>query len=350
MRYHQPDFGGWDLWRDGISVTALQTSLACFEQLRLGHCLRYQPRVLPIGPTFGKLIHHLLEKTQGFFDPRAKPPSPLEISLIAATWFKKQKKHYVGPKRREQLEHIVDVATAVFIGYAIRYRGDWMGKSKSRDSSEIRPSKWIGFEQSFIAPYTYPDGKTTEIRGRFDALCMRQKKGWVFETKCWSVIKPELIVAMLPWDFQYNLYLHTLSRNEDLLADFSIPKKVGGLILNVVRRPGHMPHVNETKKDFWNRLVKEVSSSSRWDHYFYRFPYEVTRKDMDNWRNRQLYPAMEMLRAWYEGRIPHFVNSTSLVTQYGPCFLFDPIANLDFSNIQVKGKRRGKSKNRSKTT
>lgn len=335
MKYHRPDFGGWDLWRDGISVTALQTSLVCFEQLRLSHCLGYQPRVVPAGPAFGRLIHHLLEKTQSVKQKR-KPPEIEEIEEIANAWHREQKKNYVGVKRREQLVHIVDIATAVFYGYTLRYRGDWLGKSKARVSTDATPSKWVGFEQSFSLPYVYPDGKTVEIRGRWDALCMSQKKLRVFETKCWSVIRPEVIVAMLAWDFQYNLYLYALTQTQS--------KAVGGMILNVVRRPGHAPHIDESRKGFWNRLVKEVSNPSKWDHYFQRFSYDLTATEIERWAAKQLFPAMERLRLWYEGRIPHSVNPTSLISQYGPCFMFDLIANSDQSNFTIRKKRHGKTR------
>lgn len=335
MRYHRPDLGGWDLWRDGMSVTALQTSLSCFEQLRLSNCLKYEPRVVPAGPAFGKLIHYLLEKTQSTVN-KLKPPDIEEIEAIANYWHRKQKKNYVGVKRREQLSHIVDIATAVFYGYTIRYRGDWLGKSKARDKSVFTPSKWVGFEKSFSLPYMYPDGKIVKIRGRWDALCMSKRLLDVFETKCWSVIKPEVIVAMLPWDFQYNMYLYALTQTQ--------AKPVGGLVLNVVRRPGHAPHVNESRKDFWMRLVKEVSNPAKWDHYFQRFTYDVTPKETQRWMIKQLFPAMERLRLWYEGRIPHSVNPTTLIGQYGPCFMFDPIANSDFSNVQKRKKSHGKTR------
>lgn len=342
MRYHRPDLGGWDLWRDGISVTALQTSLVCFEQLRLSNCLKYEPRVVPAGPAFGKLIHHLLEETQsirlvaGTKEMRRKPPEIEEINRIADEWHREQKKNYVGTKRREQLSHIVDIATAVFYGYTIRYRGDWLGKSRSRDSAVFTPSKWVGFEESFSLPYIYADDKIVEIRGRWDALCMSKRLLDVFETKCWSVIRPEVIVAMLPWDFQYNLYLYALTQTQT--------KSVGGLVLNVIRRPGHAPHVNESRKEFWNRLVKEVSNPAKWDHYFQRFTYDTTAFEINRWMVKQLFPAMERLRLWYEGKIPHSINPTALISQYGPCFMFDPIANSDFSNVRKRKKSHGKAR------
>jgi hypothetical protein len=337
MKYHRPDLGGWDLWRDGISVTALQTSLVCFEQFRLSHCLGYQPRVVPAGPAFGRLIHYLLEHTQSIGSGKKyQPPAIEEINQVAGNWHHEQKKNYVGVKRREQLMHIVSIATAVFYGYTIRYRGDWLGKSKARVSTDATPSKWVGFEQSFSLPYLYPDGKIVEIRGRWDALCECQRKLRAFETKCWSVIKPETIVAMLSWDFQYNLYLYALTQMQ--------PKTVGGLILNVVRRPGHTPHINESKKDFWHRLTKEVANPSKWDHYFQRFSYDVTALEMQRWASRQLFPVMERLRLWSEGKMPHSVNPTSLISQYGPCFMFDPIVNLDYSNFTIRKKRHGKTR------
>lgn len=323
------DLGGWDLWKHGVSPTGLITFLECFEQFRLTTCLRYRQLRKPVGPTFGTLIHYFLEET---LPQQRKPPTAKKIDRLAERWHSKEKKHYLTIRDQERLDTLVGLAIAVFNGYVLRYRGDWTRSKKDYPSPvSVRPKKWFGFETKYVYRYRYPDGKETNINLRFDALFYTASNLWIQETKCWSVIKPEDITATLGWDLQFNMYLLALQQMQDDI--------VGGLVLNVIRRPGHAQKKTETRVEFNNRVLKEILNPSKWDHFFQRFTYADTTAESTVWKRKQLDPIMELLRLWFEQKIPHFVRPTGLLNKYGRCFMFEPIVYKNFSNMK-RGKLR----------
>jgi hypothetical protein len=153
-------------------------------------------------------------------------------------------------------------------------------------------------------------------------------KVYVFDTKCLSVVNEADIVATLPLDLQFMLYLW-VTREE-------LKKMPAGITMNIPRRPGQHWLVQDTLQSFLERVQKDVSNAKRYDHYFIRFDMDITKGELDWWKRNQLDPIMLDLRLWWDGVTPHYMNPKNLVTKYGRCGMFDAITAHDTSGLEQR--------------
>ncbi len=298
-RKPKPKPAGWDLWKDGVTYSFIASYLACREQTRLAFCemLRKKEDAYPL--SYGSCIHWCLAEMAKL---SKKPNRKKVLEYIQA-----YRKRFVdgtmtSTTAQQNWERVEAIAEILLPGYVDYWSGDWTGKYRSDPTVEfVRPVKWIDLEESFKVPYEYPDGKVAWLRGKRDGIFWSESKRiWLFETKVKSQINYDMIREMLPWDFQVLFYMYTSN----------LP--ICGVVYNLVRWPG-----------FRSQDIAQVQDKVRDDiearpsYYFTRINTEIGKDEIATFKTTVLDPIMQEIRAWTEGKAPHFMNPMALTNRYG---------------------------------
>lgn len=317
----------WDLWEDGLSSSLISLWLQCREQFRLGVVHGWSNPVLPHGILFGGCVHYCLEQAYCHI----APPSPNDwarwVSDYRERWFEVQGKRE-SLKRQKEAEGLFLLARWVLTCYAARYAGDWQGLTYPVLTPKPRPAEWLSVEGCFSVYWRYPDGKAVRIRGTRDLL-FRSETGelWIGDTKCYSRIDETNLLTGLSLDLQQNLYLYAALQNYP-------EEQIGGAMLNVIRRPQHKQRAEEGAGAFKKRLMQEISKSP--NHFFKRLPLRTTDHHIAQWARKQLAPVLIDIRAWWEGKAPHYMNPQALTSKYGRCQLWNALTANDFAGLFQK--------------
>lgn len=314
----------WDFFRDGVTSSFLNSFMTCREQTRLSYVQGWGSRRVPLAFEFGTCVHWILEQIYG--EPAASWEDTKDIVALIDDYQFRWRKEVKMPSKHQldQQELVYGMAEVVLPFYLQRWAGDFDGKKRYPSDPEP-PAEWLSLEEDFMVPFTFPDGKVVPIRGKRDGV-FKTKKGRVkvFDTKCRSIINDDDILDTMPLDLQQMLYLWATQ------TEMKAPP--AGMILNVVRRPGHRRGKEETLADFLERMRQDVSKKARWDHFFVRYEMAITPGEINSWYKDVLTPILHDVRGWWEGRHPHYANHSALVTKYGRCQLFQPIVKNDYTD------------------
>ena len=325
----------WNFWKHGISFSKIALFLACREQMRLTAVEGYEPRQEKLPFLFGNAGHEILRRMRG----RKTRPAPKLIQKYVreyeGMWLKDHPRPTV--KERENLELTLGQLSPLLVAYADRWEGDWTKGAYAYGNNTAKPKTWHRLEEWFRIPWVYDDGAATRINGIWDGVFRSPgARFWVLDTKFKSRIDDGTLLDLMPTDLQLNLYLWACGQM------FHTPPAGG--ILDVVRRPQLRRGVKESLKEFLARCRADVSDVQRYDHHFIRFEIQVTPQEIRDWALNTLAPIMEDVRAWWDGRAPHYMNPGALVNQYGRCDMYGPLVNGDFSQVcKRKARKHGKS-------
>lgn len=207
--------------------------------------------------------------------------------------------------------------------------------------------EWVSLEETFLFhvvidallpleddPDTY---KMTQIvipiRGRIDGVFRFRKKLWIRETKNLSVIDEDGIMQKLPRDLQSNIYISAVK------AQF--PKEeVGGVLYDILRRPGLRLGKTETVRQLMGRVRTHVCENT--DHYFMRFEAEIPRIEQCRFMDERLKPTLISMFEWWrdvkenDGLRYGYDNDEALLTKYGHSPFFHAITHGDFSALRKR--------------
>lgn len=323
----------WDPEIDGVTAGIISAFLTCREQTRLSLVLGWQRKVEPIYFAFGTCMHWLLK---GAYLQKNKPSTGWFNKNLAAyqeLWHKE-----IGRATKKQIaeqEKVYALIRAVFPAYLRHWAGDWNDGKYPHTVNFKRPRQWVALEEDFHVALEWGEVAPRvriPVSGQRDAVFLdRLDKLWVMDTKCYSIIQPENIQASMEWDIQLLLYAWALWQ-EQKLKPKGKRKKIGGIMFNVVRRPGHVLRVDESLKVFTGRVTEEIWNSKDRSHFFSRFPFPLNERMLQKWETEWLRPVVLDLLAWFKGKTQHYLNPLTLITKYGRCALFDAILHNDFSD------------------
>ena len=317
----------WNFWEEGQSSSLLSLWLSCKEQFRLMVVEGWINDRTPLSFAFGTCMHWCLEQAYSAREAPSQKGCRRLVEEFESLW-KKERPN--APKSQLQVQEMVyGLAEAVLPTYFKRWAGDFKDGKYPKGHNTARIKKWEGLETRFKIKYTYPDGKSTWICGTRDGLFRDEGKYLrLFDTKCRSVISEEDTIDTLPSDLQQMLYnWATLEQTKEAPA---------GTLMNIVRRPGHRRGKEESLREFFERVRKDVEKPNRWDHYFIRIEMDLTKKEILDWKRTFLDPLMEDFRGWWEGRHPHYTNPKSLISKYGRCGMFNAICFGNFAGLSRK--------------
>jgi hypothetical protein len=84
-------------------------------------------------------------------------------------------------------------------------------------------------------------------------------------------------------------------------------QKIGGVLYNVIRKPGLKQKVNESDNAFLQRINNEVAedvtnalATNGTSHYFKRYEVDLVPSDITNFFNKTLVPLLESVVVWWE--------------------------------------------------
>ena len=181
-------------------------------------------------------------------------------------------------------------------------------------------------ERAFDVPYKLPSGRMVRLRGKWDGVCLKDDGVWLDEHKTKGDVDEARIMRQLSFDLQAMLYLTALkvASSSELarkgwsnevhgrgLTDVNLHgHPITGVRYNVVRRPlsggkgtivQHKATKNkraETDEEFYSRLGQYIKDDP--GHFFMRFDYLVSDKDVERFRRECLDPILEQMCDWYD--------------------------------------------------
>ena len=329
----------YDMYKDGVTQTFLGRFMECREQCRLSYIEGWRANGEPDSTAFGSASHYVLSRiyeTSG----KIKNPRAIHFAILNAS-IKDFVKEYERLWKREhtrstlhqveQLEKMLGLVEAVMPHYIAR--------CCQQDSlyGDFQKRKWVALEETFEIPFRFNDGRITVLRGRMDGVYEEKDRLWLFESKNLTRIDGEGISDTLPMNLQVCMYLHAMRVMSGRLND---KRKIGGVLYNVIRRPGLRMADKDTLKSFLTRVSDDISH--RPDHYFMRFRMPIIQAELDVWYIKNFVPMMHDVQRWYDdiretgGVNFNYMNANSLIGKYGRSGLFDAITKNDFSNCSKR--------------
>jgi hypothetical protein len=260
----------WDLYKDGISYSLLCKFRNCRERFRIATVEGLRPSERKEAMEFGTIFHKALEYTA-----QGKTTSQVITQLL---------KFY----QSSSMEPMLVKQACILVPHYNRYYAN-------------EKHQYVAQEEVFDIPYkSTTTGKIIRLRGRRDEMFKRKGALWLQENKTKTNIDENKILATLPFDLQTMLYVYSMTQ------DYK-GQKIGGVLYNVIRRPGQKQRQNESDNEFLQRINDEVAkdvdtslANNEMSHYFKRYEVELTQSDINNFYHRTLVPMIESVVVWWE--------------------------------------------------
>jgi hypothetical protein len=304
------DFGGgvmssehWDMARDGVSVSSVSVWLQCREQFRLKYVEGWEGGSYSFPMEFGQVFHWLHEQ---WVSGKLSANLSKALAAYGKEWVRNNPTS--TPQAREQQEVGYAMAAAVWPAYAEKYFGD-------------RDRHWVTMEARFDV--RFGDHK---VKGYMDGV-WEDDGLWLHEMKTKSRIDPGQIEETLWLDLQAMTYLNVLRLQYP-------EKRVAGIQYDVIRRSGILPKKDEPLNAYTARLAKEVARDPA--HYFTRVNLPVEEAHVDAFRDTVLVPVLHEMSEWAAGNRGHYPTPDALVGKYGPCDMYQAIANHNYTGLRRK--------------
>lgn len=229
------------------------------------------------------------------------------------------------PLDREQVTHWMNVCAYQFPLYVDYWK-------KHPDVKNRTP---LEQEEVFDVAYTLPSGRIVRLRGKRDSVDLIKKNGkngvWLQENKSKGNPDESEIRRQLKNDLQTMMYLIAL----DSSGQYKEP--IAGVRYNVIRRPlsggkGTIKRLEgkqlkagykegETWTEFYKRAAQYIIDEP--EAFFMRWEFDVTEKDIEEFKRMTLNPILEQLCDWYHS-ITDFVgyeawlNDKIMRAEYSP--------------------------------
>jgi len=314
----------YDPFKDGITQSALGLWLDCKEQFRLKYVEGWSKQGEPISLHYGSASHYIL--SQAHAHPKKPGPKWLKRSIkkYDALW-RKEQSQLIPQKLLDQHELVKGLLECTMPAYFRR-----ADSPKLKNYNDFKTKNWLGLEQKFRMPFGFRGvaGHNISLRGMLDGVFTQGPAIWLLETKNLSRIAEDDIQATLGCSLQNMFYMTVLTLKYP-------DKPIGGILYNVLRRPGQRRGVKETMPAFLQRIKDDIKK--RPNHYFMRYRLAITKAEIDEWANTTLRPMLfQFLDWWSEGAgdsPQHFMNPNALITKYGRAEMFSPIVDGNYGGF-----------------
>ena len=271
----------WDLYRDGITYSALSKFFVCRERFRLAYVEGWSEDSPRDALEFGNAFHFCLEQ-------KLKGDSVERILRDLAGYERKRIQQFkrATPASVEEFHRLIAIVAVTFKHYCKRWE---------REDKRI---KFVSAEQTFEVPIEVPSTRRIiKLRGRIDGVIQRDKNLWIMENKTKSNIDEVGLQQGLAQDMQTMLYAFVASKIHR--------QPIQGVYYNVIRRCGLSPRkgrgksaVPESMTDFTRRVSADMEDRPEW--YFMRWETELEKGDLNRWVDRTLYPSLIQIVKWWE--------------------------------------------------
>jgi len=289
----------YDVRRDGITFSVLDTWRECRERSRLG-LAGWTERETTFPLIFGTVIHEVLARIYGEVQAgtRSHPPGPEEVRVllaqVEAAW--EDENPMVTADAIQHLQLTLAIAEALLPQYFAYWAADFS-------------LAWHRLEREFKLPMSV-SGVDTFLRGKIDGIFSDRPKDppRLFETKTKSRFDPDIIGGILPFELQVNIYLLALQRLYGVAPT--------GVRYNIIRRPQLRQKVTEPVEAFVHRIAMDIADRPDW--YFCRLDMDVSPQDL-SLAQSEITGLIEDFVKWTAGTVPNYKNSRACENKYGTC-------------------------------
>lgn len=316
----------WNLYKDGLTQSFINSFLQCKETTRLRYIENWRPKKKSPWFEFGTLFHYCIEQA---FKDQAKYDYPNDLPLGAcpnkghvSKWIEKYNTEVKNPNEfldSEEIEYseiIYALAEKMLPIYFQLRVNDFKNKIIFNETEFDLIARWRS-ENSCI-----------RLRGKIDLGWIEPEDDfWLLDTKCLSVIQPETIAGIMPFDIQCMFYL---------LAAYQLGHNPKGIKYNIIRRPQHRKRKDESISSFTDRIMEDVVDNPA--HFFLRLSMSISKEEVEKWKNEPLNEIIDEIVVWQTNNFKSYVNPNSLQTKYGKSQYFNAITQNDFSSFYKSDK------------
>lgn len=316
----------YDLYRDGITQSALSNFLTCPEKFNLSMNQGWVSEKTGFAIDFGNIVHSVLDQVytnfKGIDDKghavewcRAVLADNLDATLEATAKFR-----ILNNDIEQEICDNYRLAEIVLRRYFQR----WFREDKKRD--------WVFLEKEFSNEYhlgiqdfgTGHNAFSVPMKGKIDGVFRSGKKFRQLETKTKGQINENEIQDKLTFDLQNFFYL----KNSEIL----LGEKPAGILYNVIRRPQLKQGAKETHVQFCERVNEDIEK--RRDFYFMRWDISILPSEYKRWE-REFEIMMGNLVAHYENE-EYFRNPTGCNAFHRTCQFLPVCSRRDFSGLRIR--------------
>jgi hypothetical protein len=310
----------YDLYKDGITQSALANFLACPQKFKNYMVDGYSSERSTFAMDFGNIFHAALDKIYSDFDRIANSGRdtddiiPIYLSpLLEADLEKLRKSRLISGELEQEMQENYALAEVVLRHYMRR----WFKEDKKRD--------WISLEQKFNNAYEHPGEKyKINLKGKIDGVFNTGKAISLLETKTKGQINEKELMDLMAFDLQNFFYL--------LNAKLIYGKMPLNVLYNVVRRPMLRQGKAETHAAFCQRVDKDITERADW--YFMRLPISITTSEFNQWQ-REFDMMLDRLVETYEKEL-YYKNSTACTGGKGTCQFLGVCSQNDFFGLKKR--------------
>lgn len=298
------EYRGWSLKNDGVTQSFVNSFIQCKRTCYERYINGWIPKNKSVWFEFGTVFQYVIE--QVFNEVTSKPIEITEIIKKHIANYEnevKDKNVNLDTDEIEYSEIIYSLAEKMLPLY-FQYRA-------SDFEAEV-----IYNETEFCLDFELDDCKEIKIvpiRGKIDLGLKKNNKLWIYDTKCLSVIQPDIIVGTVQHEIQPMLYLWASHVMNDNPTGFSY---------NIIRRPSQRRKKDEKINDFTDRIMEDIVN--RPEHYFLRINMEISKDEVNSWFvNEFLFILTEISKWEYNEFYPRYINPNTLQTKYGKSQYFE---------------------------
>lgn len=300
------DFYKYDINKDGFSQSLLTNFMKC-PTLARNYTKGLHKSGFGSAMMFGSVFHEYMDvmlnmyKENVFTD--AEQCNDLLFMKDATNTVKEHLMNdYINATSEGKtiFDECFELCNIVVPEYFIYWKGDFFGEDKK---------EWVEIEGEFNVQV--PGGK---FRGKRDGVYTNIKNDkYLFETKTKSRLDDEIIMKIVPRDFQVRAYMLAwyIEHNEMLK----------GVLYNVIRKPQLRKSVKETHQEFMTRIKEDVQK--RASFYFNRYSVDISEveiKDFEVKFYKQTIKFNEFIAEDEKYDMEHIHECNSI---YGACQYLD---------------------------
>lgn len=296
------EFRKWSLQESGITQSFVNSFIQCKRTCYERYINGWIPKNKSVWFEFGTVFQYVIEKV---FEEstNCNIKKPIESSELVKKYISvyenevKDKNVSLDTDEIEYSEIIYSLAEKMLPLY-FQYRASDFEAEVVFNESEF----WIDYELDDTQQI-----KTVPIRGKIDLGLKKNDKLWIYDTKCLSVIQPDIIVGTVQHEIQPMLYLwasHIMNENPI------------GFSYNIIRRPSQRRKKDEKINDFTDRIMEDVID--RPEHYFLRINMEISKDEVIHWFVNEFLSILTEISKWETNEFyPRYINPNNLQTKYG---------------------------------
>jgi hypothetical protein len=283
----------------GITQSLMSSFLQCRQKFIYAINRMSHPKKIAV-TNFGSIVHDVLAILY-----TVKKPTVTNIAARLQI-YRQENAQDLTRIDAQVVERDFAVAEVVLTKYIAYYATDW---AEMKDRQAEQEAEFFPLTDRKIIGRCKIDGRYRDKAG----------KKWLLETKTKGRISEEPLVKRLSFDPQNLFYL---------LADQRLTNEEAiGMLYNIIRNPQIKPKVNETLKQFCDRLAQDVNE--RPEFYFMRFEIPYTSSDKKRFEQhlREIILDIEKLT---KGESAVYRNCYGCDSPY-PCEYLDACASNSFA-------------------